>query len=358
MRVEAIMLVMAVIGATTPSSAHGLCSTPRASTHAESASPPLVVPPVPAIPGAPLPTVEDEASSSPPPLTPEEVAAHEAAAAASPRVSNFGRQRVVPQPPVPPASVRRRQEIHLVPSEERISDRNAMSTSLRILPADLRMPSNFKTVYEVEQRPDVLVRANGAVYAVYPQGDYALAFDRRKKPVIQTLIPAGTTFYIGEPDWRRVWLPGIRGMMPKLRKYTAEEYAAREAPENAAQRVDPTMPHDFDGVFLLPTSMDEYPGIGRLETGIDTLIRPGERGAGAAFPGPSSDETIAHPVLGRVPEQDPERMAPQEATARLQWDDDFRRGRMNALIERLKRERTAAPSTSKDSSPEKAPPPR
>lgn len=301
----------------------------------------LRIPPPPAIPGAPAPPPEviDPALA---PLSPEEIAALEVAAAASPRVSNFADRRGAVQPPVPLPVMRVRQEIHIRPTEATVADRGAMSQSLLMQPADLRLPSNFTTLYEVEQRPDLLVRGNGAAYAVFPQGDYALAYTRKKQPYVQTLIPAGTIFYIGEPDWRKIIVPGIRRDNPNLKELTPEEWAAKEAPVSAIGRIEPTMPVDFDGVHLRPIMMEDFPGIGILDTRIETYIEPSTNAfAHAARRGtPNSDESILHPVLGPAAEALSERADPAYAAPPIHADSAYRQQRVSALLERAARGRT------------------
>lgn len=288
------------------------------------------IPPPPAIPGAPEP-VQAPAKPAEPPQTPAQRLAHEAEAAASPRRSNFAEQRMRDKPLVPPASVRLRQQIKLTPSEAMIVDRGAMSDSLRVQAADLRVPSGFSTIYEVDQRPDVLVRGNGAIYAVFPTGDYALAVKNRR-PYVQTLVSPGTMFYIGEPDWRRLTLPGIRGINPRLRLLNAEEYQARTPAASAVDRIEPTMPYDYGMVYLEPMLMEDFPGIGPISARIDTFIDPAARAFSPANAEPMSrDETLRHPVLAGSAQatEDDGASAP-----RLHTDPAYRRSRLDALLDR------------------------
>lgn len=298
---------------------------------------PLKIPPPPAIPGAPAPP-EDPIVEKVKASTPEELEAHQAAADASPRVSNFADHHATPKPSVPAAPVRRRQEIKLFPSEAMIVDRGAMSESLRVPAADLRVPTGFSTIYEVDQRPDVLVRANGAIFAVFPQGDYALGV-KDKRPYIQTLVSPGTVFYIGEPNWRRVWLPGVRGMMPKLRLLTADEFAAQTPPASALDRVEPTMPHDYDSVYVMPVMMEEFPGIGLISTRIETFITPAERAFGLMAEGPtptSYDESVPHPVFAPLLNANAAAAEAKGdgAAPPIHTDALYRRGRLGSLLER------------------------
>lgn len=234
----------------------------------EPARPALAIPPVPAIPGENALPEED----------PEEIearhAALEAEALASPRRETFRPHRgMASGPRVPDAPVRQRQQMHLMPIEAQVADRNVLSPAMRVMPYEMRNPSGFTTLYAVDDRPDVLVRGNGAVYAVFPQGDYAISTVKKKR-VVQTLVPPGTMYYIGEPDWRGVWLPGVR---PDLHRETPEEVAARTPPATALQRVEPTMPLDCDGVYVRAVAFDELPGYAPVDTRIDTFIPPSER---------------------------------------------------------------------------------
>lgn len=297
----------------------------------------LVIPPPPAIPGAPAPSPE-VAPEVIPSLTPEEEKERRAEADASPRRSNFGDQRPIAQPAVPAAPVRVRQQIKLTPGDAMMIDRSAISDSLRVSATDLRNPSGFTNIYEVDQRPDVLVRANGAVYAVFPLGDYALV-KKDKRPYVQVLVPPGTMYYIGEPNWRRVWLPGIRGMMPKLRLRTAEEFAADTPPASSLQRVEATMPLDYSNAYVRPVLMEDFPGVGLLSSRIETLITPSERAFNHEPQGPpivSRDEIVPHPVLAPSIEAGTERAAvdPQATAPPMHTDVLYRRNRMSLLLDR------------------------
>lgn len=75
-----------------------------------------------------------------------------------------------------------------------MADLNLLSTSLRHMQQDLRQPSGFRDVFEVPGHPDLLMRVNGEVYAVFPRSEYALV-----QSGIMPLIPANTVFYIGAP---------------------------------------------------------------------------------------------------------------------------------------------------------------
>lgn len=322
-----------------PAMSGGAGAAPARAPAPDASAPPLVIPPPPAIPGEHALPEEEELEGE----DEAEYQARLAAAAASPRRSNFSVHRGVPRgPEVPAASVRQRQRVTLTPTEAGVADRNAMSESLRVMPFEMRQPSGFSTVYEVDLRPDVLVRGNGAVYAVFPQGDYAIATVRKQR-VVQTLVPAGTMYYIGEPDWRRVWLPGIRGMMPRLRRETPEEYAARTPPATARERVEPTMPVDCHGVYVRPVLAEEITGLGPLSHRIDTFIAAPLRAFDAPPPavplrrGPAPEAPEAERRAAEARDADDGRAEPP-----LHADPRYRRERVRQLMERAAQSRSAS----------------
>ncbi|MSR17642.1 MAG: hypothetical protein EXS00_00480 [Phycisphaerales bacterium] len=78
-----------------------------------------------------------------------------------------------------------------VPRED---DMGALSASLRQPSTDLAQPSGFRQLYRVPGRPDLLMRANGAVFVVFSQSVY-----QRWKGRDFAVIPPGATFTIGVP---------------------------------------------------------------------------------------------------------------------------------------------------------------
>ncbi len=64
-------------------------------------------------------------------------------------------------------------------------DTGGIATSLRRLPLDLRLPAGFDRVYRVPGREDLYMRANGALYAVFPKSEYR-ASGRGVVPVTPT----------------------------------------------------------------------------------------------------------------------------------------------------------------------------
>ena len=86
-------------------------------------------------------------------------------------------------------------------------DRHALSTSLRVMSVDLS-PHNFERVYQVPGHDDLMMRTNGALYAVFEQSTYAR--DPQRRGALRAVIPAATVFYIGRPDFRVIRGTGIR----------------------------------------------------------------------------------------------------------------------------------------------------
>jgi hypothetical protein len=89
------------------------------------------------------------------------------------------------------------------------ADRHSLSQSLRVMPVDLS-PHNFERVYQVPGRDDLMMRSNGALYAVFEQSDYMR--DPKKKGAMKAVVPAATVFYIGRPDFSVIRSAGIRDL--------------------------------------------------------------------------------------------------------------------------------------------------
>ena len=87
------------------------------------------------------------------------------------------------------------------------SDRNSLSHSLRVMPVDLS-PHGFERVYAVPGRDDLLMRTNGALYAVFDQSTYSR--DPQRRGAMRAVVPAATVFYIGRPDFRTIRSTGVR----------------------------------------------------------------------------------------------------------------------------------------------------
>jgi len=93
----------------------------------------------------------------------------------------------------------------LVPLEQGTTDRSATATSLRIQPVELSETTNFQKLFGVAGRPDLFVRSQGGLYAVFDQGSY-----RNVKGRTFIQWPSGTMYYIGKPNFSGLKSNGVR----------------------------------------------------------------------------------------------------------------------------------------------------
>ena len=82
------------------------------------------------------------------------------------------------------------------PVDQGIEDTDPLRRSLRVLPEDLRQPTGFGHAYRVQGDPNMFMRRDGGLTAVFPHSTY-----QRVPGGISADIPAGTTFYIGQAPW-------------------------------------------------------------------------------------------------------------------------------------------------------------
>ena len=87
-------------------------------------------------------------------------------------------------------------QVHqLVPVEQRVGDVGGpLSMSMRQLQPGLEVPNDFGSVYRVPGRPDLLMRIQGGLTAVFPESNY-----QSTRGGTMAVIPDNTTFYIGLP---------------------------------------------------------------------------------------------------------------------------------------------------------------
>lgn len=81
-----------------------------------------------------------------------------------------------------------------------VADMGPLATQGRVMPKDVRQPSQFDRVYEVEMNGQkFFARANGATIAVFPRSAYAFVGG-----TVIPIVPAGTKFFLGKlPDGAR-----------------------------------------------------------------------------------------------------------------------------------------------------------
>lgn len=77
--------------------------------------------------------------------------------------------------------------------DQGIADVGPLNSSLRVQRADLRIASGFDRVYQAPGQPDMLMRVNGALRAVFSESEYV-----RTEQGAMPLVPAGTTWIIGD----------------------------------------------------------------------------------------------------------------------------------------------------------------
>lgn len=85
-----------------------------------------------------------------------------------------------------------RPELEVV--EQGVEDRGGIEKSFRVLPLDMRVPTGFQQVYRVPGRDDLLMRGNGALFAVFPRSVYM-----RTAFGAIPVAPADVHFSIGMP---------------------------------------------------------------------------------------------------------------------------------------------------------------
>ena len=109
-------------------------------------------------------------------------------------------------------------------------DVGPLSDSLRDvnMQTELRTPFGFQNVYRVPGRNDLLMRASGGIYAVFPQSVY-VATDQG----LTAQVPPGTFFTIGPPS---NWMLPLRSLGPSLVLERADRVGGTSARSVAAQQ--------------------------------------------------------------------------------------------------------------------------
>lgn len=90
-----------------------------------------------------------------------------------------------------------------------VADVSGAAQQLRLFPVDLS-PHGFERTYKVPGRNDLLMRTNGALYAVFDDSEYRRDPRQKKKVVYKHVVPAATIFYIGRPDFQKIKATGMR----------------------------------------------------------------------------------------------------------------------------------------------------
>lgn len=111
------------------------------------------------------------------------------------------------------------------PVDQGVADVDPLATSLRVIEQSMAEDSAFERVYADPAHPQWLVRRAGAITATFPRSSY-LPTRFGSLP----LIPAGTVFWIGEPD---MGAQGPAGAAPR-----SVSVSAMPAGRSPASRVD------------------------------------------------------------------------------------------------------------------------
>lgn len=165
-----------------------------------------------------------------------------------------------------------------------VADRNGLDTSMRMLPIDLRLPTGFSSVYRVPGRDDMLMRGNGALYAVFAQSTY-----RRSARGAIPIAPAGVVYSIGMPGGAD--FPG-----GALR--TGRDDGQPSAEARIDLRVKPTSAGATRGGFSLQTGVSEVSATDRA-AGEMPAISEAPRAKASATQAPSAGPSSA--VRGPTP---------------------------------------------------------
>ena len=179
----------------------------------------------------------------------------------------------------------------LVPIEQGVSDMNTMGTSLRLMPVDLGTGNTFTRLYGVAGRPDLLVRSQGGIYAVFEQSDY-VRVQKQNSSRVYAVWPAGTVFHIGRPDFSQMRVAGVRHG-PKAAMLFApglQPQVTRKAPTGPDLRgPDPRVGRRASADPIDLRAPDARVASGQLRSADDARTRGGSPGYGRPVPRPAPE---------------------------------------------------------------------
>lgn len=178
-----------------------------------------------------------------------------------------------------------RPELEVV--DQGVEDRGGFEKSLRVLPLDMRVPTGFQQVYRVPGREDLLMRGNGALFAVFPRSIY------QRTPVgTLPLAPADVHFSIGMPGGFAY--PGgyLHHESPAPDPRIATRVDARVRPRAAASIASDVAP--------APGSIEEMPAISEAPRAARRAARAGSSSPAAPLRIRSlADLRLGPPILAR-----------------------------------------------------------
>lgn len=146
--------------------------------------------------------------------------------------------------------------------EAGVEDRGGIEKSLRVLPVDLRLPTGFTGVFRVPGRADLMMRGNGALFAVFPRSQY-----RRFGSGLLPVTPADVHYSIGMPG-------GFSYPGGSLRPFGEQSPADRDAASSADGPLSPQAPTS-DGARRVDARVRPKP-VDPVEAGDATPVAEGE----------------------------------------------------------------------------------
>lgn len=141
----------------------------------------------------------------------------------------------------------------LKPVDPGVADVGPLSGPGRTLPTDLRQPSNFDRVYEVElDGKRFFVRAHGGVYAIFPRSDYV-----QTRSGVAPVVPAGTVFHLGSLPKNQPTAAETETIAPGAAKPARPMRQDQAAPVLAAPNAESAQPPPVPGNAANPTQRQD-----------------------------------------------------------------------------------------------------
>ncbi len=199
-----------------------------------------------------------------------------------------------------------------------VADRDALSVSFHDPRVSLGMPSGFRDIFSPEDRHDLYMRGDGAIYATFRRSVYV----RNKEGKTVIPVPAGTTFSIG---------------MPRLLPVRME--SAVEGPTGRLRR--PAEAIDVELLSIPTGTMLTARVDGRLECRIWDDRRTGPRSTRTRSPLEVDDlvsDALAQTGSDADAESDSDFNPPRPLTSplpRFVSDESYRRTRLLSLLEAI-----------------------
>lgn len=196
-------------------------------------------------------------------------------------------------------------------------DVGPLSDSLREvnMQVDLRTPTGFQNVYRVPGRDDLLMRASGGVYAIFPESVYV---QTEKGMLIK--VPPGTTYSIGMPGPGS--LPSAWTQPPHI-----QSLEAGAAPRAAPQGNPAALPSSGHSTMAASTLVSDRINA-RRNTQVDDAQWPQDAAAAAGADVADAETTRREKMVrGKPPE------AGRFLTT-VVTDDAFRAHRLAELLQR------------------------